>query len=235
MSDLTYWSCPFCNTHATITASNRSSSHLKFDDGAKDGPYSLLVNVITCPNKACREYEIKAFIRKMHSDTTFGAVFEKWQLRPQSHAKPFPDFIPKPILDDYSEACAIRDLSPKASATLSRRCLQGIIRDFWGISKPRLVDEIEALKSQIDHSTWQAIDAVRSIGNIGAHMERDINLVVDVEPKEAQLLTELIEILLNDWYVARRTREMHFSNIVTLAKSKEEQKDQRQPAVPAKE
>ena len=31
---------------------------------------------------------------------------------------------------------------------------------------------------------WQAIDAVRSIGNIGAHMEKDINLIVDVDPEE---------------------------------------------------
>ena len=36
--------------------------------------------------------------------------------------------IPIPqLMDDYEEACAIVNLSPKASATLSRRCLQGMI------------------------------------------------------------------------------------------------------------
>ncbi|MCP1830281.1 hypothetical protein ACVIHH_005106 [Bradyrhizobium sp. USDA 4518] len=33
-----------------------------------------------------------------------------------------------------------------------------------------------------------AIDAVRIVGNIGAHMEKDVNLIVDIEPGEAQML-----------------------------------------------
>jgi len=62
--------------------------------------------------------------------------------------------------------------------------LLGIIRNFWGISKSRLIDEINELKGRVDSTMWQAIDAVRSIGNIGAHMEKDINLIVDVDPEE---------------------------------------------------
>ncbi|MEI8253036.1 MAG: hypothetical protein WCG25_04765 [bacterium] len=49
---------------------------------------------------------------------------DSWQLLPVSEAKVLPDYIPDPIKQDYYEACRIRDLSPKASATLSRRCLQ---------------------------------------------------------------------------------------------------------------
>jgi hypothetical protein len=41
----------------------------------------------------------------------------------------------------------------------------------------------------------EAIDIVRNIGNIGAHMEADINVIVDVDPDEAQTLIELIETL----------------------------------------
>lgn len=72
---------------------------------------------------------------------------------PISLAKVYPDYIPQAIRSDYEEAHAILNLSPKASATLSRRCLQGMIRDFWGISKARLVDEIDALKESVDPST----------------------------------------------------------------------------------
>jgi hypothetical protein len=111
-----------------------------------------------------------------------GKVFEEWLLRPSSLALVFPDYVPAPIRQDYEEACKIRNLSPKASATLSRRCLQGIIRDFKGIVKKRLVDEIDALRDEVDPDTWAAIDAVRQIGNIGAHMEKDINEIIDVEP-----------------------------------------------------
>ncbi|MFX8102761.1 DUF4145 domain-containing protein, partial [Acinetobacter baumannii] len=77
----------------------------------------------------------------------------------------------------------------------SRRCLQGMIRDYWGVSKNTLNEEIKAIKDRIDPIIWQAIDAVRKIGNIGAHMEKDINFIIDVEPNEAQMLIGLIEML----------------------------------------
>ncbi|WP_372445280.1 hypothetical protein [Clostridium estertheticum] len=44
----------------------------------------------------------------------------------------------------------------------------------------------------MDPLTWEAIDAVRTIGNIGAHMEKDINQIVDVESSEAALLIETL-------------------------------------------
>ena len=83
-----------------------------------------------------------------------------------------------------------------------------MIRDFWEISKSRLKDEIDALENLIDPLTWEAIDSIRQVGNIGAHMEKDINLIIDVEPKEAQLLIELIEQLVDDWYIGRYNKEM---------------------------
>jgi hypothetical protein len=54
----------------------------------------------------------------------------EWKLLPESRAKEFPDYVPAAILDDYRQACRIASFSPKASATLARRCLQGMIRDF---------------------------------------------------------------------------------------------------------
>lgn len=113
----------------------------------------------------------------------------------------------------------------KASATLARRCLQGIIRDFWGIKKGRLIDEINALEEKVEKLTWLAIDAIRSVGNIGAHMEKDINIIIDVEPGEATKLISLIEILIEDWYVARYEKENHLESIIKLAEDKKIQKN----------
>lgn len=217
------WTCPYCNRATTITSENITTGAPTFNDGNKDGLLALSWNVVTCPNPACKEYEIWAKLYKAtHTPNTrtIGEPLLEWQLRPQSSARSFPDYIPKPVLDDYAEACLIRDLSPKASATLSRRCLQGIIRDYWKISKNRLIDEINEIKDKVDLQTWNAIDAIRRIGNIGAHMESDINLLVEVEPHEAQLLIGLIEILLKDWYVARHDREEHLRSIVALATDK---------------
>lgn len=145
-------------------------------------------------------------------------------LYPSSLAKQFPEYIPKAIRDDYEEAYSVLNLSPKASATLSRRCLQGMIRDFWGICKPRLIDEINELQSKVTPSQWKAIDSVRSIGNIGAHMEKQVDLIIDVEPDEAEKLLKLIELLIDKWYISRYDEEQLLLNIQNIANNKKSQK-----------
>ena len=143
---------------------------------------------------------------------------------PISLAKAYPDYIPQTIRSDYEEAHAILNLSPKASATLSRRCLQGMIRDFWGISKARLVDEIDALKDIVDPSTKKVLDALRKLGNIGAHPEKDINLIVDIEPNEAHLLLKFIELLMQKWYIERHDNKQLLQDILDLDKDKQNQR-----------
>lgn len=187
-----------------------------------------MTNVLVCPNSSCQEYVIKAFLYKTELVGDYATSRQivvphllSWQLLPQSNAKVYPEYTPSVIRQDYTEACLIKSLSPKASATLSRRCLQGIIRDYWGVSRQRLIDEINAIQDKIDPITWQAVDAVRKVGNIGAHMEKDINVIVDVDPDEAQLLISLIELLFKDLYVTRHQREEQLNAIIKVATDKE--------------
>lgn len=220
------WTCPYCNQNATIIDSNFSRHEHIFNHGNKDRWMVLTTNIIVCPNAECKEYSIKAYLFKgigVNNDiVASNTLVLNWNLKPQSQAKVFPSYIPKAIRGDYKEACLIRDLSPKASATLSRRCLQGIIRNFHKIKKSRLVDEIDALNGKIDPLIWDAIDAVRKIGNIGAHMEKDINLIIDVEPQEASALIGLIEMLLKDWYMDRHEKEKQLQEIVEISKAKKD-------------
>jgi Domain of unknown function (DUF4145) len=229
---MTYsWTCPYCNRIATITDNNVSNDKHEFKNGNReDSELWLETYAVVCPNPDCREYTINASLSKaaynpghQRWEREKPALME-WCLRPKSKAKPFPSYIPNPIMEDYQEACVILNDSPKASATLSRRCLQGIIRDFWGISKPRLVEEVNALQGKVDPSTWAAIDAVRSIGNIGAHMEKDINLIIDVDPGEAEMLIQLLETLFKEWYVNRNDRDEQMKQIVAIAQAKAAQK-----------
>ena len=125
------------------------------------------------------------------------------------------------IRQDYEEAYAILNLSPKASATLSRRCLQGMIRDFWGITKNNLAAEIDALQDKIPAAQFAAINALRKIGNIGAHMEKDVNTIVDIEPEEAQKLIQLIEMLLKQWYIERHEQEKLYEDITKISADKQ--------------
>lgn len=139
---------------------------------------------------------------------------------PNSNAKQFPEYVPEAIRKDYEEAYSIVNLSPKASATLSRRCLQGMIRDFWNIHKHRLVDEIDELQTLIPTAQWKAITALRKIGNIGAHMEQDVNTIINVDIGEAEKLLKLIELLIDKWYIARHDEEKLLTEISDIADTK---------------
>lgn len=152
-----------------------------------------------------------------------GDTLGKWPLLPRSRAKPQPDYIPEQIRQDYLEACLISADSPKASAALSRRCLQGIIRDFWELpdnKRGNLGAEINFIKEKLDVDTWEAIDTIRKVGDIGAHMEKDVNVIVDVNPEEAELLIELIETLLEDWYITRHKRQQRNAKTKELGERK---------------
>jgi hypothetical protein len=221
------WTCPYCNTKTTINDGNFSLTESKLYLDNADGTKILDVNWIVCPNTECQKLTLNTQLYEHNFTPNIwrkGKFIKEWQLLPDTNAKVYPDYIPKQLLQDYQEAYAILNLSPKASATLSRRCLQGIIRDFWGISKHRLIDEINAIKDKIDPLTWESIDAIRKVGNIGAHMEKDINLIIDVDPQEALLLIQLIELLFEEWYIHRHVRELKLKAIVDVSKRKEEEK-----------
>jgi hypothetical protein len=225
------WTCPFCDRDATIGENDHNEGTVELHVETAHGLRELRGVFVVCPNPKCRRATLRVELYHGESQNTrFGAMWKRgpligsWQLVPPSQAKVFPDYVPKAIRDDYQEACLIRDLSPKASATLSRRCLQGMIRDFWKVAKPKLAQEIEAIKDDVDSLTWDAIDSVRSVGNIGAHMEKDINLVIDVDPQEAGLLIWLIEHLVKDWHMNRHEREERLKALKAVADAKTEAK-----------
>lgn len=218
------WTCPHCERAVTIAAERRSFSHHVLSIENKDGKRIFVSSFFVCPNKDCGRLTLKAHLYKSvntaRGPAPDGEPLQSWDLVPDARSKIFPSFIPAQILEDYREACLIRDLSPKASATLARRCLQGIVRDFWSVKPGRLVDEIAAIKATVDPLTWDAIEAVRKIGNIGAHMEKDINVIVDVDRGEAALLIQLIETLLSEWYVQREERKKRMNSLISVAASK---------------
>jgi hypothetical protein len=55
-------------------------------------------------------------------------------------------------------------------------------------------------------------------------MEKDINLIIEVEPQEASLLINLIELLIKEWYIQRHEREVQLNAIIELSKGKDDAK-----------
>lgn len=219
------WNCPYCSHTCTITQNNYSGSTHEFNLKNKyDVPLGIRTVAIVCPNPECKEVSLKAYLHKSTSPNFYHASAnpeKNWNLLPQSSSKIYStNIIPEVILNDYEEACLIKDLSPKASATLARRCLQGMIRHFWKVKEKNLFEEIKAIEGKIEPEVWEAIDSIRSLGNIGAHMEKDINIIVDVEPDEAQLLINLLEMLFDEWYIAAHERKQRLNKIKELKVAK---------------
>jgi len=188
----------------------------------REGNLRFAVEFQICPNKDCRRPTLDfTLYRAQMPGIRSGSTMLKRRLLPDGAHKILPEYVPTAIRQDYEEACRIRELSPKASATLSRRCLQGAIRDFWNVRPGRLVDEISQIEERVSAEVWEAIQAVRKIGNIGAHMESDINVIVDVDPGEAELLTALVENLIEDWYVTRAERQARMNAVKDAAATKE--------------
>lgn len=203
---------------------------------AKDGEGSqarIHAQRIVCASPACGKTEVTVMLSRSQYVSGFWEDYEDElqgrgvvRMLPASSAEVFPDYVPLAVRTDYEEACGILDLSPKASATLARRALQGIVRDFFGGKGRSLKDEIDSIQEKCDPLVWEAMTAVREVGNIGAHMERDIGQIIDVEPGEARLLVELIETLVKETYVARQVRAEQMARIKELAAAKKQERVQ---------
>jgi hypothetical protein len=116
-----------------------------------------------------------------------------------------PKEVPPEIASDFNEAGLIVDLSPKASAALSRRCLQAVL---WGNGFPQrdLAKQIDAalLSKALPSSLAENVDSIRNIGNFAAHPLKDTNsgVVLEVAPHEAEWNLEVLEGLFDHFYVA---------------------------------
>ncbi len=235
------WTCPYCNRPQSVTDYSVSSGDFHFYVGeTATGPTGLKGHAIACSNPDCMKTSVAVSIvrtgvyggGKRYFPEADDIILQQ-RLLPASYAKPQPEFIPVALREDYYEACAIRDLSPKASATLARRCLQGMIRDFAKIREKTLFQEIEKLRALaeadaapkgVSDDSIESLHHVRSLGNIGAHMEKDINVIISVEPAEAQILIELIETLFEEWYVQRQKRQDRFAALRATAEQKQAKK-----------
>ena len=148
--------CPHCNASAIIDENNKETGCFRLNL-LNGGFYKKICYThVVCSNPDCNESTLYISIENAHNYLKSKHLFSK-RILPPFASKPVPHCIPKQIAQDYQEACEICELSPKAAATLIRRCLQGMIRDFWNVNKKNLKDAIDAnMGSNRKHSkNWQ--------------------------------------------------------------------------------
>ena len=142
--------CPHCLTAYNVGATLAPLGNDK--DGAWQASWTL------CPE--CKIVIFLLLTKAGQRAVPVALVYPKGTSR-----KPPAPEVPKPFCNDYKEACLVLDDSPKASAALSRRCLQAILREHAKTKSRDLADQIdEVLAGNLLPSHLAgAIDAVRHI------------------------------------------------------------------------
>ncbi len=164
----------------------------------------LRLTVFECP--ACGRLNIRIAVgEKISSELGYDLAFDEstetvvW---PRTQPRPVPQEVPINIAADYREAVLVLTLSPKASAALSRRCLQAVLRGA-GYNQHDLVKQIDAALPNLPSHIATSIDAIRNIGNFAAHPGKDKTSgeIIDVEPGEAEWNLDVLDLLFDFYYV----------------------------------
>lgn len=191
--------CPHC--FISIHINWRSSNILLDNDQVL---YGWKVVAANCPN--CKRPIIVMSINAQINDDIWEQeylVFPRFPTRIRVD-----NVVPAILRDDYAEACNVLSISPKASAALSRRILQAILKE-QGYESSNLSKQIGDVLSETDASKAlpnyirDVIDAIRNFGNFAAHPITDQTSlqIIDVEPQEAEWCLEIVEKLFEHYYI----------------------------------
>lgn len=198
--------CPHCLVEVNP---NFKEFHVGNDS---EGYWSIFT--MNCPNPQCVKLIVDIASGSPYKNA-HGQIYNNGQLqkttwrqtvRPFTSSRPpVPPEVDVIFAADYNEACLILNLSPKASAALSRRCLQNILREKAGVKKSDLANEIQQVinsKTLPSHLS-ESIDAVRNIGNFASHPLKSTSTgeIVEVEVGEAEWLLDVLEALFDFYFV----------------------------------
>lgn len=197
--------CPYCRKaiHEDVHV-----VHLGFDDSSN---WAALTR--QCP--ACKKL-IVGLMRvntqdPYEDDPSWYGISEETIVMPRVPERdPIPPEVPSEFTTDYEEACRILIDSPQASAALSRRCLQHILRECAGVEASSLFREIQSVvdRGAIPPYLVDALQEIRVAGNLAAHPMKSGRTaeIVKVEHVEAERSLAVIEALF-DFYFVRPERE----------------------------
>ena len=172
---------------------------------ANETPQRISLKFSACPS--CKNIILELLIKS--PDPLEGKPSYRYIAAPQ-----FPNLpaaaneVPAQLREEYREACAVLSISAKASAALSRRMLQAMLKE-QGYSSDNLATQIEDvleeqdLRKALPSAVHTTVDAIRNFGNFSAHPITDKTSlqVIDVEPEEAEWCLDIIRDLFDHYYV----------------------------------
>jgi hypothetical protein len=188
--------CPHCLEG--FQADLRPHRQVQDDDGDWD------IHSALCPS--CNRATIFLTTKKTDQNAPYREI-RAWPK--DADRLPLPPEVIEPYASDYYEACLVLADSPRASAALSRRCLQALLRDKADVRPGDLRSEIDqALASKtLPPQLATIIGNIPDVGNFAAHPFKSTHpgLVLAVEPGEADYILDVLEGLF-EFYLVRSAR-----------------------------
>lgn len=132
--------CPTCNTAIYW----QPSSILVLARQDFDGATHWLADSMVCPECEAPIIYLEEYVASAGGAPTAMPPKTRQLVVPRASSWPAaPPEVPAAIRKDYMEACAVIEASPNASAALSRRCLQSVLREIPDVKPGTLADEID--------------------------------------------------------------------------------------------
>jgi len=193
--------CPHCRIG--IHRNTQTVQIFEREAGQFGGRVTISAEYQVCPE--CDKTIVWLVIFTREGGASFGRREESFVVPKAISRKPLPSQVLAKYADDYTEAAIVLSDSPKASAALSRRCLQHLIHDEAHIKKANLNDEIDALIASAVLPSFMndQLHAVRVIGNFAAHPLKGTNSgeIIEVEPGEAEWTLDVLDSLFDFYFV----------------------------------
>lgn len=126
-------------------------------------------------------------------------------------ARKLHEFIPHQYAELFRESEEVNNISPRASATLSRYLLQMLLHEELHIHKRNLEEELKELEgmNNVPSKLVSMLQIMRRIANFGAHPKKSTNSseIVEVEEGESAIMLDLLEEVFDYIFVKPKQQE----------------------------
>ena len=208
--------CPHCN----VAIHSRFQSHFAIEEKQFQLPNGGIAHKGNwkIKHQQCPECGKSILLIERESTRSNAGQVGQFMAYPQKYTRPVPAEVPDTYRQDYVEACKVLEDSPKASAALSRRNLQAVLRDKAGTKSKDLFDQIEEVTTsgKVPSHIAEDLHAVRNIGNFAAHTIKSTSTgaIVEIEPGEAEWNLDVLDLLFDFYFVqpaisAKRKAELN--------------------------
>lgn len=165
-----------------------------------------------CPNRACGRLIVKGESTRTTSSSGIPQVkkLAEWVVLPRRFTRHVNPLVPEQYADDYRQAAAILDDSPKASAGLARRVLADLLADYGKYTQFQLSARIDAFVKDPNNPSAlrQHLHYLREIADFGVHTQKDstTGVIIDVEVGEAEWCLDVLDRLF-DYFIIGPQRD----------------------------